>query len=145
MQAEGQCKQLRQIEDQLIAANEQIGVLKKKLEEVKKAIEKAEQDGYKVGVVETEDTLRAKVFSVCRIYCLQVWNEALNQAGVDASSALRRAKNIYYPPCNLSISPLQAPKLKLLPRRLILARIALPRSSLLLTTLLGRQNKMRYL
>ena len=109
MQAEGQCKQLRQTEDQLIAANEQIGVLKKKLEEVKKAIEKAEQDGYKVGVVETEDTLRAKVFSVCRIYCFQVWNEALNQAGVDASSAHRRAKNIYYPPCNLSISPSKLP------------------------------------
>ena len=42
MQAEGQCKQLRQTEDQLIVANEQIGVLKKKLEEVEKAIVKAE-------------------------------------------------------------------------------------------------------
>jgi len=27
-----------------------------------------------------------------------VWNEALNQAGVEASSILRRAESVYYPP-----------------------------------------------
>ena len=27
-----------------------------------------------------------------------MWNATLNQAGVEASSALRRAKNVYYPP-----------------------------------------------
>ena len=27
-----------------------------------------------------------------------MWNEALNQAGVEASSAIRRAESIYYPP-----------------------------------------------
>ena len=26
-----------------------------------------------------------------------MWNEALNQAGVEASSALRRAESVYYP------------------------------------------------
>jgi len=51
-----------------------------------------------MGVVKTEKALRAKVLGVCRAYCLQVWNEALNLAGVEASSALRRAKNVYYPP-----------------------------------------------
>ena len=57
-------------------------MLKKKLEEVKKAkaltkkakdeAEKAkdevEQHGYEVGVVETEDALRAEVPTVCRTY-----------------------------------------------------------------------------
>ena len=27
-----------------------------------------------------------------------MWNETFNQAGVEASSALRKAKNVYYPP-----------------------------------------------
>jgi len=27
-----------------------------------------------------------------------VWNEALNLVGVEVSSALRRAENVYYPP-----------------------------------------------
>ena len=50
-----------------------------------------------MGVTETEEAFRAEVAEVCRFYCLQVWNEALNQARVEASSALRRAKNMYYP------------------------------------------------
>ena len=48
-------------------------------------------------MVETEEAFRAKASEVCKFYCLKVWNEALNQAGVKASSALRRAKNVYYP------------------------------------------------
>ena len=67
------------------------------MEEAKKAKEQAEQKGYEVGVTETEKALRAKVAEVCRFYCLQVWNEALDQVGVEASSSLRRAKNVYYP------------------------------------------------
>ena len=46
---------------------------------------------------ETDENLRAQVTGVCRGYCLQVWNEALNQAGVDAFSTLKRAENVYYP------------------------------------------------
>ena len=34
---------------------------------------------------------------VCRIYCAQTWNEALNRAGVEASSELRKAENMFYP------------------------------------------------
>ena len=71
--------------------------MKKKLEEVEKARDQVEQDGYEVGVVETEETLRVEVSGVCRTYCLQVWNEALNQARVEASSTLRKADNFYYP------------------------------------------------
>ena len=66
--------------------------------EAKKARDEAEQKGYDLGVVETEETLRAEVPAVCRIYCAQTWNEALNRAKVEASSELRKADNIYYPP-----------------------------------------------
>ena len=69
-----------------------------KLEEDEKAKDQAKQDGYDVGVAETEETPRAEVSKVCRNYYLQVWNEALNHARVKASSTLRRAKSVYYPP-----------------------------------------------
>ena len=72
-------------------------MLKKKLEDAEKAKDQAEQDGYNVGVVETEEALRAEVSGVCRAYCLQVWIEALNLARVEASLALKRAENEYYP------------------------------------------------
>ena len=48
-QAESQCKQLCQTEDQLSIARKQIRVLKKKREDVKKARDQAEQDGYEWG------------------------------------------------------------------------------------------------
>ena len=57
----------------------------------------AEQRGYEVGIAETEKALRAKVPEVCRIYCARTWSEALNRAGVEASSELRRPENIFYP------------------------------------------------
>ena len=49
-------------------------------------------------MAETEDTLRAEVPAVCRTYCAQTWEEALNQAGVEASFVLKRAESVYYPP-----------------------------------------------
>ena len=66
--------------------------------EAEKARDEAEQKGYDLEVAETEETLRAEVPAVCRIYCAQTWNEALNRAKVEASSELRKADNIYYPP-----------------------------------------------
>ena len=66
--------------------------------EAEKAREEAEQYGYDIGIAETEDTLRAEVPTLCRAYYAQTWEEALNQAGVEASSELRRPENIYFPP-----------------------------------------------
>ena len=80
------------VDDQLAASREQILALKKKLDEVQKAKdhtekakeetkkvwEEVEQHGYDVRVAETEDALRAEVPGVCRLYCAQVWDEALN-------------------------------------------------------------------
>ena len=34
---------------------------------------------------------------MCRAYCTQTWEEALNRAGIDASSELRKPENIIFP------------------------------------------------
>ena len=117
-QAENQGKRLREVNTELKAALEQVVVLKKHLEETQKlreqaeksreeakrakaeaeqATNEAEQKGYEIGVVETGETLRAEVPMVCHIYCAQTWDEALNRAGVEASSELRKAENVFYP------------------------------------------------
>ena len=70
---------------------------KKAKVEAEKARDEAEQHGYDVDVAKTEDTLRAQVPAVCRTYCAQTWEEALNRAGVESSSELRRPENVYFP------------------------------------------------
>ena len=60
--------------------------------------EKAEEEAYDSGVAEIKAALKAQVPGVCRLYCSQVWNEALKQAGVDASSNLWKAECVFYPP-----------------------------------------------
>ena len=96
-QAETQRKQVRLADDELVATKEQTKVLKKKLKDSEKVKDQVEQDGYDGGVVETEEDFKAEVSGVCRTYCLQVWNEALNLARVKAFSALRIVENVYYP------------------------------------------------
>ena len=49
-------------------------------------------------MAETEDALRAEVPTVYCAYYAQTWEEALNQAGIDASSELRKPENIFFPP-----------------------------------------------
>ena len=92
--AESQRKLAREANDQLTAFKEQLAALKNQLEEAqrlrdqaKKAKveaekakakaerkrDEAEQYGYDVGMVETEDALRAEVPAVCRAYCTQTW------------------------------------------------------------------------
>ena len=104
---------LRNAEDQLAASKTQIVALKKKLEEVEKAKaqaerawDQAEQDRYNVEMVGTEEAFRAEVPGVCRTYCSQTWYEALNQAGVETLSALRKAENVYYLLPSSSLFPL---------------------------------------
>ena len=117
-QAEDQRKCLCETTDQLTTAREQMAALKKQLEEAQrlkdraekskveaekarieaeKARDEAEQKGYDLGVAETEETLRVRVPAVCRIYCAQTWDEALNRDGVEASSELRKPENVFYP------------------------------------------------
>ena len=124
-QAESQRKLANEIKGQLVVAKEQMAALKQQLEEAnklkdlaekaklqaeedkgkaEKERDEAEQHGYVVGIAETEDALRAEVPAVCRAYCAQTWEEALNQAGVEVSSELRRPERIIFP------SALQIPK-----------------------------------
>ena len=60
--------------------------------------EKVEEEVYDLGVAETQATLKAQVPRVCRLYCSQVWNEALKQARVEASSDLWKMEHVNYPP-----------------------------------------------
>ena len=96
---ESQRKLTCEANDQLATFKKQLAVLKKQLEEAqrlrdlaekakveaekakaqaKRERDEAEQYGYDVGVVETEDALRVEVPAVCRAYCTQTWEEALN-------------------------------------------------------------------
>ena len=59
--------------------------------------DEAEQNDYDVGVAETEDVLQAEVPTVCRAYYTQTWEEAFNQAGIEASSEPRKHENIVFP------------------------------------------------
>ena len=116
-QAEDQRRRLREANDELNAAREQMEALKKQLEETQrlkdqaerskaeaekarveaeKERDEAEQKGYDLGVAKTKETLGAEVPTVCRIYCAQTWDEALNRAGVEASSELRKVENVFY-------------------------------------------------
>ena len=118
-QAESQRKLTNNANEQLAISKEQLAALKKQLEEAKKfrdqaekatvqaeedkakaekERDEAEQHGYDVGIVETEDALRAEVPAICRAYCTQTWEEALNRVGIDTSSKLRKPKNIIFPP-----------------------------------------------
>ena len=104
--------------EQLATSKEQLTALKKQLKEAKKLRDQAEkarvqaeedkakaekerdeakQYGYDVDVAEIEDALRADVPIVCCTYYTQTWEEALNRAGIDASSELRKPENIFFP------------------------------------------------
>ena len=102
-QAESQRKLANEAKGQLVVAKEQIAALRQQLEEanrLKDLAEKArlqveedktkaekerdedEQHGYDVGVVKTEDALRAEVPAVCRAYCAQTWEELSTRLGL---------------------------------------------------------------
>ena len=91
----------------MVITRGQIKAQKKELDKKQKALAQVEQSGYDTRVKEMKDALRAQVKGVCRGYCLQVWTEALNLVGVEASSDLRKKENIFYPPA-LRIATSQA-------------------------------------
>ena len=66
--------------------------------EAETAKDKAEEEGYEAGVAKTQASLKAQIPGVCRLYCSQVWDEALKRAGVEASSDLWKAESVFYPP-----------------------------------------------
>ena len=90
-----QLEKAKKLKEQAEKAKMQVEEDKTKAE---KERDEAEQRGYDVGVAEAEDALRVEVPAVCRAYCTQIWEKALNQAGVETSSALRKPENIIFPP-----------------------------------------------
>ena len=113
-QAEDQTRRLLEVEEQLQITKEQIVNLKQKVAEAEGAKnvaewagdealrvkeeavcarievecskEKGKEETYDLSVAETQATLKAQIPGVCRLYYSQVWNKALKQAGVEASS-----------------------------------------------------------
>ena len=75
------------------------------MSEAESSKEKTKEEAYDLGVAETQATLKAQVLEVYRLYCSQVWNEALKQAGVEASSNLWKVENVYYPPAIREATP----------------------------------------
>ena len=73
--------------------------------EAESSKEKAEEEAYDLGVAETQATLKAQVLGVYRLYCSHVWNEALKQVGVKASSDLWKVESVYYPPAIREAAP----------------------------------------
>ena len=71
--------------DEAVRAKEEAEFARTEAECSKK---KAEEEAYNAEVTETEATLKAQVPGICRLYCSQVWDEALKRAGVNASSNL---------------------------------------------------------
>ena len=89
-----QLEEAKKLRDQAEKAKVQAEEDKAKAEEERDV---AEQHGYDVGVAKTKDALRAEAPAVCLAYCTQTWEEALNRAGIDASSELRKPENIIFP------------------------------------------------
>ena len=110
--------------------------------------EKAEEEAYDARVAEIEAALKAQVPGVCRLYCSQVWNEALKRAGVDASSDLWKAECVFYPLLSGKMPPL-APRYGMLQKGLRSLAPVLPRKQspprcpLKGVVLLGRRGPMR--
>ena len=48
-------------------------------------------------MLETKARLTAEVTAVCREYCVETYNQALDWAGIPTDSNLRRVDQVYYP------------------------------------------------
>ena len=101
-EAEGAKNVVEWARDEALKAKEEAVFTRVEAESSK---EKAGEEAYDLGVTETQATLKAQVLRVCRLYCSQVWNEALKQAGVEASSDLWKVEHVYYPPTIKEVAP----------------------------------------
>ena len=81
--------------DETVRAKQEVELARN---EAEAARDKAKEEGYETGVAETQASFKAQIPGVCRLYCSQVWEEALKQDGVEVSSDLWKAESIFYPP-----------------------------------------------
>ena len=101
-EAEGVKNVAEWVRDEALRAKEKVVFARTEVECSK---EKVKEEAYDLGVAETQATLKAQVPGVCRLYCSQVWNKALKQVGVEASSDLWKAERVYYPPTIREYAP----------------------------------------
>ena len=81
----------------------------------------AETSAYERGVLEMETRLNVEVTAICREYCAETYNQALNRAGIPPDSDLRKTDQVYYledlrenptpppPPADLPLPPSNEP------------------------------------
>ena len=94
-QAKNQRKELYTTQLNLAIEKAAVLDLKSKLQKAKKALKlaqeaviAAETSAYEHGVLETEARLAAEVIAVCRKYCTEMYNQALDWAGIDRKSVV---------------------------------------------------------
>ena len=104
VQAEDQCKELYTTQLNLATEKAVVLDLQSKLQRAEEALKVAQEAAiaaktsvYERGVLETETRLTAKVTAVCREYCAETYNQALDRAGIPVDSDLRRTDQVYYP------------------------------------------------
>ena len=76
----------------------------KQLEPKDAEMAKAEQAAYDASMTKAAQNLTAQLRDVARAFCLEVWGEALNAAGVSIELELRALDKVYYPPA-LRLAP----------------------------------------
>ena len=102
-QAEDQRKELYTTQLNLATKKAAVLDLQSKLQKAEEALKLAQEaaaaaeiSAYERGVLETETKLTAEVTAVCREYCAETYNQALDRAGIPADSDLRRVDQVYY-------------------------------------------------
>ncbi|XP_065634094.1 uncharacterized protein LOC136069469 [Quercus suber] len=103
-QVEDQTVHLQEVESQLQKAKEDISYMKGSLTKAihdKGVAEYARDEAVRA---RDEQFLQKQTLSALH-YCSQTWHEALNQAGIDASSDLRREDRVYYPTAIREVTP----------------------------------------
>ena len=103
-QAEDQRKELYTTQLNLATDKAVVLDLKSKLQKAEEALKvtqeaaiAAETSAYERGVLETEARLTVEVTAVCKEYCTETYNQALDWVGILVDFDLRRVDQVYYP------------------------------------------------
>lgn len=100
---------LKKAETQLALAIEKTKQQQKQLKGKDAEKAKDEQAVYDAGMTKTTQSLTAQLRDVARVFCVEVWNEALNSIRVNVDSELRESEKVYYPqPLCIAPSPTSA-------------------------------------
>ena len=94
----------RKAENQTVVTVVELKQTKKKLDDKAAEMAQAEQAAYDMGMTKIAKSLTVQLRDVARAFCLEVWGQALNAAGVSTESELRAPDKFYYPP-TLRLTP----------------------------------------